>query len=129
MVVENNYGYAPPPDATSNGDTTQPGIERVDIKRGGKGCRTVWKSQEISPSTVPKLSLATGLVYMYTKPPGTPDKLVRDGGRLPHREDRVAPPDRHRASSSTCTTPGITISPQGVLYAGVLGGTVALADG
>ena len=46
----------------------------MDIKRGGKGCRTVWKSQEISPSTVPKLSLATGLIYAYTKPPGLPDR-------------------------------------------------------
>ena len=73
MIVENNYGYAPPPDATSGGRTTVPGIERVDINRSGRGCHTVWKSQEISPSTVPKLSLANGLVYAYTKPPGSPD--------------------------------------------------------
>src|SRR2546430_2540437 len=54
MIVENNYGYFPPPDATSNGKTTTPGVERVDIKRGGRGCRKVWHSNEISPSTVPK---------------------------------------------------------------------------
>ena len=71
MIVENNYGYAPPPDATANGNTTEPGVARVDIKRGGKGCRTVWNSSEISPSTVPKLSLANGLIYIYTKPKGT----------------------------------------------------------
>jgi hypothetical protein len=29
MIVENNYGYLPPPDATSNGNTTAPGVERV----------------------------------------------------------------------------------------------------
>ena len=73
MIVENNYGYSPPPDATSNGKTTQPGVARVDIKRSGKGCRTVWTSSEISPSTVPKLSLASGLIYLYTKPKGLPD--------------------------------------------------------
>ena len=74
MIVENNYGYFPPPDATTNGKTTTPGVARVDIKRGGKGCRTVWTSQEISPSTVPKMSLATGLIYLYTKPKGLPDR-------------------------------------------------------
>src|SRR3954466_10648516 len=68
MIVENNYGYAPPPGATSNGKTTKPGVERVEIRRGGRGCRTVWRSREISPSTVPKLSLVNGLVYLYTKP-------------------------------------------------------------
>jgi hypothetical protein len=73
MIVENNYGYFPPPDATSSGNTTAPGVERVDIGRGGRDCRTVWRSREISPSTVPKLSLASGLIYLYTKPRGAPD--------------------------------------------------------
>src|SRR5215208_150722 len=73
MVVENNYGYFPPPDATTMGKTTTPGVARVDVKRGGHGCRTVWTSSEISPSTVPKMSLANGLIYLYTKPAGLPD--------------------------------------------------------
>lgn len=73
MIVENSYGYFPPPDATSNGSTTAPGVERVDIGRRGRGSRSVWRSREISPSTVPKLSLASGLIYLYTKPRGTPD--------------------------------------------------------
>ncbi len=128
MIVENNYGYFPPPDATANGNTTQPGVARVDIKRGGKGCRTVWNSSEISPSTVPKLSLASGLIYLYTKPKGTPDawyltavdfftgktvwrRLVGTGLLF----------NVHYA--------GLTISPSGVLYSGVLGGTVGIADG
>lgn len=72
MIVENNYGYFPAPDATSNGKTTAPGVERVDIGRGGRGCSTVWRSREISPSTVPKLSLASGLIYLYTKPRAPP---------------------------------------------------------
>ena len=72
MIVENNYGYFPPPDATSNGSTTAPGVERGDIARGGRGCRTVGRTREISPSTVWKLSLASGLI-LYTKPRGSPD--------------------------------------------------------
>jgi hypothetical protein len=128
MVIENNYGYAPPPDATSNGATTEPGVVRVDIKKGAKGCRTVWNSQEISPSTVPKLSLATGLVYLYTKPPGTPDRWYvtavsfRTGKTVWSRLIGTGILfNVHYA--------GMTIAPSGVIYAGVLGGTIALTDG
>jgi hypothetical protein len=128
MVVENNYGYSPPPDATSGGRTTKPGVARVDIKRGGRGCRTVWTSQEISPSTVPKLSLATGLVYMYTKPPGTPDKWY-----VTAVDFRTGKTVWRRLIGTglffNVHYAGITISSQGVLYAGVLGGTIALTDG
>ncbi|MFA5787737.1 MAG: hypothetical protein WDA71_12285, partial [Actinomycetota bacterium] len=68
MIVENNYGYSGPV-ATMNGGVTSPGLERVDINPDGKGCHTVWKSAERAPSVVPKLSLANGLVYTYTKDP------------------------------------------------------------
>ena len=51
-----------------NGGVTSPGIERVDIDGDGRGCRTVWTSDERAPSVVPKLSLRAGLVYTYTKP-------------------------------------------------------------
>ena len=36
----------------------------------GGACRKVWHSDEIAPSVVPKLSLANGIVYTYTKPGG-----------------------------------------------------------
>ncbi len=128
MIVENNYGYAPPPVAVEDGKTTAPGVTRVDIRRNGRGCRTAWESREISPSTVPKLSLANGLIYLYTKPPGTPDRWYLTAidffsGRTVWR--RLLGTGRlfnvHYA--------GLTLSPRGVLYSGVLGGTVALADG
>jgi hypothetical protein len=128
MIVENNYGYAPPPLATEDGKTTARGVTRVDIRSRGRGCRTVWKSREISPSTVPKLSLANGLIYLYTKPPGRPDRWYVTAvdffsGSTVWR--RLMGTGRlfnvHYA--------GLTLSPSGVLYSGVLGGTVALADG
>ena len=72
-MTENNYGYSGPA-ATENGSTTSPGLERVDLNPGLDGCRTVWKSNEIAPTVVPKLSLANGLVYTYTKP------VSADGG-------------------------------------------------
>jgi hypothetical protein len=127
MIVENNYGYAPPPEATEMGRTTAPGIERVDIDRDGRGCHTVWKSPEISPSTVPKLSLANGLVYAYTKPPGTPDAWYLTA--LDFHTGRTV----WRRLTGTglffnVHYAGLAISPRGVLYTGVLGGTVAVAD-
>ncbi|MEA2398232.1 MAG: hypothetical protein QOK25_1788 [Thermoleophilaceae bacterium] len=67
IVTENNYGYSGPA-ATENGKTTSPGLERVDLNPGLNGCHTVWKSNEVAPTVVPKLSLANGLVYTYTKP-------------------------------------------------------------
>jgi hypothetical protein len=128
MIVENNYGYAPPPAATADGKTTTPGVERVDLRRNGRGCRTAWHSDEISPSTVPKLSLANGLVYLYTKPPGTPDAWYLTA------VDFFTGKTVWRRLMGTGLVfnvhyAGLTISPTGVLYTGVLGGTAALADG
>src|SRR5207244_1396652 len=57
------------PTATEKGASTAPGIERIDINPKGAGCTPVWYSPQRAPSAVPKLSLANGLVYAYTKPP------------------------------------------------------------
>jgi hypothetical protein len=65
LIVENNYGYQGP-ESTLLGRTTAPGIARVDIADGA--CSVAWTSQEIAPTSVPKASLANGLVYVYTKP-------------------------------------------------------------
>jgi hypothetical protein len=126
MIVENNYGYAPPPEATANGNTTEPGIERVDIDRDGRGCHTVWRSSEISPSTVPKMSLASGLIYLYTKPKGTPDAWYLTA--VDFRTGKTA--WRRLIGTGLLFNvhyAGLTISPKGVLYTGVLGGTVGVA--
>jgi hypothetical protein len=127
MIIENNYGYFPPPDATSGGATTRPGVVRVDIKRNGSGCRTVWNSSEISPSTVPKMSLATGLIYLYTKPPGLPDAWYLTA--VDFRNGRTV--WRRLIGTGVLFNvhyAGLTISPKGVLYSGVLGGTIGVAD-
>jgi hypothetical protein len=130
LVVENNYGYAPPPDATSNGATTTPGIERVDIvkKHGKTKCKTKWHSDEIAPSVVPKLSLANGLVYTITKPAGSPDAWYVTA--LDFRSgDTVWSKLLGTGLYYNNHYAGIAISPRGDLYSGVLGGTVRLADG
>jgi len=71
VVVENNYGYENFV-TTSEGASTVGGIARVDALPDGSGkytCVEVWNSSEISPTTVPKMSLSSGLIYLYTKYP------------------------------------------------------------
>jgi hypothetical protein len=125
LVVENNYGYTGP-FAVMNGRTTAPGIERVDV--GRRGCRTVWRSSEIAPTVVPKLSLSTGLVYAYTKPArGSADDwyltaLDFCSGRTVYR--------RYTGSSLGFNNnyAPVTLGPDGAAYVGVLGGLVRVAD-
>jgi hypothetical protein len=127
IVVENNYGYTGPT-ATENGGSTEPGMARIDV--GTSGCTTVWTSDERVPTVVSKLSLATGLVYTYTKDldPGGTDAWyftaldVRTGETIYKRlagtglgfNNNYAP---------------LTVGPDGAAYVGVLGGLVQLRDG
>lgn len=78
LIVENNYGKkseqllaAGGPCAESVGGVTR--IDMVPDDSGGYSCKEVWTSPEDSCSTVPKISLANGLVYLYTyeRLPGT----------------------------------------------------------
>ncbi len=128
MVVENNYGYSGLA-ATEQGATTTPGIERVDINKSGTGCRKVWHNDERAPSVVPKLSLATGLVYTYTKPP------TSDGTDAWY----FTAIDFHTGQTVYKRLAGtglgfnnnyapVTIGPEGSAYVGALGGLVRLWD-
>lgn len=65
VIVENNDGYDGVP-ATMFGRSTTPGIARV---RFGRRCGVAWTNRSVAPTSVPKASLASGLVYAYTKPP------------------------------------------------------------
>jgi hypothetical protein len=129
MIVENNYGYTGPA-ATEEGKTTTPGIERVDVKPDLSGCTHVWTSNEIAPTVVPKISLANGLVYAYTKP------ATGDGSdywyltAIDFRTGRTV--YRFRAGEGLGFNNNyapITIGPDnGAVYVGVLGGMVMLRD-
>ena len=64
VVVQNNHGYSGPV-STMLGRTTDAGLARVDVV-GGK-CVVRWTSDQAAPSAGPRLSLANGLLYTYTK--------------------------------------------------------------
>jgi hypothetical protein len=125
IVVENNFGAGLA--STLGRGVTAPGIERIDLDRDGQGCHTVWRSREIAPTVVPKLSLATGLVYTYTK---TRDRDApwyltaidfRSGKTVfKQRAGFGLTYNNHYAP--------ITIGPHRTAYVGVVGGLVALRD-
>jgi hypothetical protein len=128
LIVENNYGYTGPT-ATTNGSRTQPGIERVDIEPDGEGCLKVWHSDEISPSLVPKLSLSSGLVYVYTQDAeGDPD----DPWFLTALDFRTGETVWKRLVGQGIgfnnNYAPVTIGPDGTAYVGVLGGLVLVRD-
>jgi hypothetical protein len=127
MIVENNYGYTGAM-VTSRSGVTTPGLARVDINRNGTGCHVVWTSGERAPSVVPKLSLANGLVYTYTKPAGQRAAWYltaldfRTGRTVYKQLAGIGLPYNNNYS-------GIVLHPEGTAYVGVLGGLVALRDG
>jgi hypothetical protein len=128
ILVENNYGYTGPT-STANGGVTAPGFARVDINRNGRGCHIVWtNTTDAAPTVVSKLSEATGLVYTYTKGPGTEDPWYFTA--LDFRTGRTV----YRRLAGTGVGynnnyAGIALSRNGSEYLGTLGGIVSTRDG
>jgi hypothetical protein len=129
IVAENNYGYSGP-DATQNGGTTSPGLTRVDLNRDGTGCHHVWTSREVAPTTVPKISLANGLVYTYTKPPREDGSDFWYLTTIDFRTGKTVYSFRAgEGLGYNNNYAPITIGPDnGAVYLGVLGGMVMLRD-
>jgi hypothetical protein len=128
MIVENNYGYVDP-SSVSGGKLTAPGIARVDINRNGRGCHRVWTNSSVRISTaVSKLSLADGLIYTYTKGPGTGDPwywtaISFQTGRTVWKRLAGA------GVSYNNNYAGLALAPWHTAYLGVIGGMVAVRDG
>ena len=129
IIVENNFGYTGPT-ATEKGASTTPGIERIDINPKGAGCTPVWYSPQRAPSAVPKLSLANGLVYAYTKPPRS-DEV--DAWYLTALSFRTGATVYEQLAGTglgfNSNYAPISVGPDGTAYVGALGGLVELRDG
>jgi len=129
FVVENNAGY----DLFTNmtgGRTSAAGVARIDVRPDESGCDVVWESDEISQTTVPKLSTATGLVYLYTKRPGTNGVDAYYFTAIDFHTGRTVfrvlagtgmRYDNHWAA--------IALAPDGSAYVGLLNGLLRIADG
>ncbi|MEH6587694.1 MAG: hypothetical protein V7720_14115 [Halioglobus sp.] len=127
LIAENNFGYSGP----KNVPASEPGLARVDILPNNSGCITAWENLAItSPSAVPKVSEANGLVYLYTRDESNPTDL--------HAWYFTAV-DFHTGEMIYKILTGtgwlfnnhygsISISPNGVAYVGIMGGLVKIID-
>ncbi|MEV6108551.1 hypothetical protein AB0M28_28180 [Streptomyces sp. NPDC051940] len=129
LVVENNYGYENVTSLTG-GRSVVGGATRIDIRRDGSGCDVVWTSPVRSPSTVAKLSTATGLLYFYTK---EPNSLGADAWYLTAVDFRTGAVRWRRLTGTGMLYDNnwapVTIGPDGTAYVGVFNGLVAVRDG
>jgi hypothetical protein len=128
LVVENNFGYEGP-QSVALGQTTTPGLARVNVDRTAGTCTIAWTARQVTaPSVVPKLALGSGLLYTYTKPAGDPT----DPWYLTTLDYRTgATVFQARAGSGPLFNNNyapVSIGPDGTAYVGVLGGLVALRD-
>ncbi|MER5953446.1 hypothetical protein [Streptomyces sp. NPDC001893] len=129
LVVENNYGYENITSLTF-GRSVVGGVTRVDVRKDGSGCDTVWESEVRSPSTVPKLSTANGLLYFYTK---DPNSLGVDAWYLTAVDFRTGEPRWKQLAGTGIAYDNnwapVTLGPDGTAYVGVFNGLVAVRDG
>jgi hypothetical protein len=129
MIVENNYGYQGP-QSVSGSAVTAPGLARVDVNANGHGCHLVWTDRTVAaPTVVPKLALANGLVYTYTKGAGLTDPWYWTA--LDFRTGRLVYQQLSGAGSLNYNNnyAGIAIARSGAEYLGTLDGLISLRDG
>lgn len=127
IVVENNFGYKSVK-STEHGKTTKTGLTRIDLDT--QGCHTVWTNTEESiPTLVTKLSLASGLIYTYTKPKGPANTDAWYFTAIDFATGQTV--YKQLAGTGTLFNnhyAGIFLGPNGSLYTGVLGGIVSMTD-
>jgi hypothetical protein len=130
LFVENNYGYQDP-FGPQSGALTTPGFARVDVRRGGRGCRRVWTNRDVrAPSVVPKLSTRTGLIYTYTREPAPALEQPYFWRAIDARTGKTAwKVYAGNGLGFNNNYAGLAIGADGTAYLGVLGGVVALRDG
>lgn len=130
ILVVNNYLL---PDGAALDDRTRgyPGIVRVDVDPDRGTGTVVWESRESSPTTVPKMSAASGLVYVYTRREGTPDSvqawyLTALDFRTGRTVFQVLAGTGRNYNNNYAP---ITLGPDGTAYIGCFNGIVAVRDG
>lgn len=126
IIIENNFGYTNP----FANPWTEPGLVRVDVRADMSGCDVVWESQEASQTTVPKLALGNGLIYLYTREP-QPDP-ARQAWYLTAVDFRTGT-TRFKilmglGRNWNNNWAPITLAPDGTAYVGVLRGIIAVRD-
>ena len=131
LFVENNYGYQDPFFGPDKGAATTPGFARIDVAPDGSGCRLAWTTDQVQASTVvPKLSAATGLIYVYERLPAPVGEQPWYWTAIDARTGDVA--WRRYAGSGLAFNnnyAGLGLAADGSAYLGVFGGLIRLRDG
>ena len=146
LVVENNYGYTGPQQTPPSGDlfrntpTTVPGVARIDVDYATSTCHKVWTASVRVPTSVSKMSAATGLVYVYEHPAadevqytdGEPSTGPEDPWYLTALDARTGQRVWSRLTGvglgyNNNYAP-ISLAPDGSAYVGTLGGLVKVTD-
>lgn len=124
VYVENNEGYAGPW-STMLGRTTSPGIAKVDTR----ACRVEWTAPISAPTSVPKASLASGLIYVYEKRANrwgvNAWYLTALDLRTGQRAFRVRTGIGTLANNHYAA---VTLGPDGAAYIATLSGLIRVAD-
>ncbi|MEP1470089.1 MAG: hypothetical protein ABJK25_03885 [Halieaceae bacterium] len=127
FVVENNFGYQGPYKQI----TAEPGLARLRIDRQTQRCELVWENNDISaPSSVPKASLASGLIYVITRDKSNPEDMhawyftaiSAHTGELAYKVLMGVGEKFNNHYGS------ISITPNGSAYVGTMGGVVRVWD-
>jgi len=128
VVVENNYGYRAPW-TTILGRATPGGLARVDADPATGDCSVGWQSDVVAPTSVAKVSLATGLVYAYTTRPSWWGVSAWYLTALDARTGRTAFSVRTGTGSLFNNHyAAVTLGPDGSAYVATLGGMVRVRD-
>ncbi len=128
LVAANSYGVDILP-AMVFGRLSEPGLVRLDLDPDG-GCHIAWESGEQVHTAMPRLSTATGLVYLYTKAPDAPGWI--DAFYLT-AVDFESGETAWKALAGTGfrfdnNWAPITLGPDGTAYVGTLNGLMAIRD-
>jgi hypothetical protein len=131
FIIENNYTDTGSAFLTKN-PTSYPGVARVEVNADVTDSKVVWTSKEASPTTVPKLSTKSGLVYLYTREINNdiPKKavawyLTAIDYETGETKFKVFTGTGRRWNNSYAP---ITIGPNKTVYVGVFNGVVAVKD-
>jgi outer membrane protein assembly factor BamB len=128
VVVENNYGYEAPW-TTMVGHATPGGLARVDADPTTGECTVGWQSDVVAPTSVAKVSLATGLVYAYTTRPSWWGVSAWYLTAIDARTGETA--WSVRTGTGTLYNnhySAVTLGPDGSAYVATLGGMVRVTD-
>lgn len=128
IIVENNAGFSNAMDQT-DWSNAGGGLVRVDVRDDESGCDVVWNSPERAPSSVPKLSLKSGVAYFYTyehRADGINDWFLLG---LDYRTgETVVKLYTGSGQDYDNNWSPITLAPDGTAYIGTSRGIVALWD-